>query len=164
MDHSSLFLLLVYNLSLKQCQTWISAPTIHLVNYLIQICMCFSVRVNNLYPYKKQLYQQEDSTSTQFFCLQFQTLFISRVLRLAPFPSPSIEAPPYICNIVRLSFQSLNFIQKSYDPPKWFLKSIYNEIHSLCGEVLQVLTNPYCCESTLTVQCRQCGFVILTVP
>ena len=61
MDHSSLFLLLVYTLSR---QTWISAPTIHLVNYLIQIRMCFSVRVNNLYPYKKQLYQQEDSTST----------------------------------------------------------------------------------------------------
>ena len=104
MGHSSLFLLLVCNLSLKQCQTWISTPTIHLVNYLIQICVCFSVRVNNLYPYKTTL-----SARGQYFYIVLlpsvlQTLFISRVLRPAPFPSPSIEAVPYICNIVRLSF------------------------------------------------------------
>ena len=52
------------------------------------------------------------------------------------FLTSSSEIISYICNIVRLSFQSLNFIQKSHDPPKWFLKSIYNEIHSLCGKVL----------------------------
>lgn len=124
-----------------------------------------SVRVNNLYPCRKQFYRLEDSTSMQFLLplvlqtIHFQSTQVSTLFLLPPlrlFHMFVIQ----LGSVVTFCILSQNPLILLND----FFQFVYDKVHSQCCEVLQVLTNPYCHVPTFTIPCMQYSTVHLCHP
>lgn len=97
MDHSSLLPLLICKFPLQQQETQLPPSAIYLLNYSTPVCVDRNIRILNLFPYGKQLYQYQYSAYMQFVSpLILQTLLISEVTQVSTFSFHPLQGDWFI--------------------------------------------------------------------